>query len=186
MLSCQTGCCEACFILFRSCVSIPDCFIFVKMIIWRELCLRLFLGCDFFFFFNWFHSNPNKQKLTEYIYFGFCQNIWTWTGFLTTSGSTVCSNSPSVHKYCLEIMQVQGPPTWTNIHNFTLQYLTLAGCIWHREAYYPPKFVDQNNNYLNVMSEYFAHYETTTTTTEENHSTLPLVLRWKFNHCIRG
>lgn len=89
------------------------------------------------FFLNWFHSNLNKQKLMEYIYFGFCQNIWTWNGFLTTSGSTVCSNSPSVHKYCLEIMQFQGPPTWTNIHNTTVfdtSWLYLAHGGW-----LPPK-----------------------------------------------
>lgn len=152
MLSCQTGCCEACFILFWSCVSIPDFFIFVKMIIWRDLCRRFFLGYDLFL------------KKTDFIPTQISKSLWSiyildfvsifkheLVSWQLQGKTTVCSNSPSVHKYCLEIMQVQGPPTWTDIHTFTLQYLTLGGCIWHREAYYPPKFVDQNNNYLNVI-----------------------------------
>lgn len=124
-------------------------FLVSKMIIWRELFLqRLLLDCD------WFHSNPNKQNPTKRIYFGLCYDVWA-AGFLTASGLTVWI-SPSAHKYCLEIMQFQGPHTpWANIHNLTQQYLTLPGRIWHIEAWNPLTYFVQNNNHMNVCnSEY--------------------------------
>lgn len=136
MLSCQTGCCKACFILFFRVVC-PFLIFSIEMIVWGELCLlRLLLDCDF----DWFHSNWNEQKPTKRTFFFFfdCYNTWKKCGFLTDSGWSVCRNSLSA-PYCLEIIQFWGPYTsWTNIYYFTSQYLTLF-CIWHMEACNPPE-----------------------------------------------
>lgn len=173
MLSCQTGRCKACFILFLGVVC-PFLISRVKIIIWRELCLlRLLADCDF----DWFHSNLNKQRDVN---FGLCHVCER----KLVSGLTVCRNSPSAHKYCLEIMQLQGPHTlWTNIHHFTQQYSTPSGCIWYVEACNPLKWVIQHNNHMNVRN-IFVHTETTTE--KKTLFTLPLVLRKELNHCTRG
>lgn len=185
MLFCQTGCCEACFILFRSCVSIPDFSHFCQndylKTIMSTVCL--FLGCDFLKT-DFIPTQISKSLWSIYI-LDFVRTFehemvsWRLPGQLYAA--TLHLFTSIALRLCSSKVHLHGP-----IYT-TLQYLTLVGCIWHTEADYPPKFVDENNKCLNVMSEYFAHYKAnTTTTTEENHSSLALVLRKKFNHCIRG
>lgn len=120
MLSCQTGCCVACFILFFgvACPFLNSC------VIWsfeKKLCLlRLLQDCDF----DWFHSNLSKSPN---VYFGLCYNVWAFK-FILAFGFTVWRSFLSVHKYCLEIMQFQGlHASRTNIHSCT----ALLNSIWH-------------------------------------------------------
>lgn len=60
-------------------------------------------------------------------------------------------------------MWFHGPSTSRiNIENFTQQYLTLSGCVWHLEACNPPKLVIQNNNNMNVCNNEYLLLKKTT------------------------
>lgn len=112
------------YIIHRSCVSIPDLFlfflcVFVKMIIWRELCLlRLLLDCDS----DWFHSNWNKQmpmkRVCFWIVLQHVKVIWLSDCFTVkcVQKFSVCLYVCIALRWCSAKVCVLHGPIFTTLH----------------------------------------------------------------------
>lgn len=149
MLSCQTGCCEACFILFfRGCVPIPD-FLCLNHPLMTVMSVAPFTGL--WFWLISFQIIDAKAYETHTL-----DCVTTCEGNLTTSGLTVCWDFLSSHNIALMLCSF----TVCNISTTVFDPIFWLETLWN----YSFKII---MIWMYVISNIFVH---SVTTTEENHS----------------